>query len=456
MKALVVAMCSMFVGACGSGAGGTVSTDGPQGQPDAAAAAGEGGPAVKLTHEERVIVETLSPLPPAPPDPSNRYADDPRAAALGQRLFFESGYSGPLAVGDDGANGALGPMGQAGRISCQSCHRGDTLDDRRSRPGNVSLGADYLGRNAPTLLDASHYRWVGWAGRFSAQWELPLAVAENPRNMNSDRLRVAHTLFDKYRLEYEAVFGPLEQALGGDPARFPPAGKPKANAEAPDGPWERMTAGDRAIVNQVFVNYGKALAAYLRRLASGRSRFDDYAGGHDWALAPDEVEGLRLFIGRAGCVACHKGPQLSDGEFHNLGVRQRGDHAPASDLGRFTDLTALLASPFNSAGAFSDDPTANRLAGVVPGDDAKGQFRTPSLRNVAGTAPYMHAGQLLTLEEVVDYYDRGGDAPTVGSKDPRLQPLALSPTEKAQLVAFLRTLTAAVANPALLEDTSTR
>jgi cytochrome c peroxidase len=425
---------------------------------DAAVADAEGDatPAVRLTDEERRIAETLSPLPAPPPDTTNRWADDPRAALLGQRLFFEPGYSGRLAVGDDGNNGGLGAMGEAGRVSCQSCHRGDGLDDRRSRPGNVSLGADYLGRNAPTLLDSSQYRWVNWAGRFSAQWELPLAVAENPKNMNSDRLRVAHVLYDKYRADYEAIFGPMDPGLA-DPARFPPTGKPKA-ATAPDGAWEGMAEADRQLVNRTFVNFGKVLEAYVRRLSSGRSRFDDYVAGHEWTLSADEVEGLRLFIGKAGCVKCHAGPHLSDDQFHDIGVAQAGAHAPASDLGRFTDVAALMASPFNSAGAFSDDPHAGRLDGLAatPSPELQGQFRTPSLRNVATTAPYMHAGQLATLEEVVDFYDRGGDAPAAGTKDPMIRPLELSPPEKAQLVAFLRTLTASLSTPALLEDTSAR
>jgi cytochrome c peroxidase len=126
------------------------------------------------------------------------------------------------------------------------------------------------------------------------------------------------------------------------------------------------------------------------------------------------------------------------------------------DLGRFADIPPLLASPFNSAGAFSDDPGAGRLAGLtatVP-DSAKGQFRTPSLRNVAVTAPYMHAGQLQTLEQVVDYYDGGGQLPTAGSKDPLMKPLGLSPQEKAALVSFLKTLTGAPIAAALLQDTS--
>ena len=113
---------------------------------------------VTLTDQELAMARTLSPLPTSPPpNTTNRVADDSRAAAFGQRLFFERGFSGILAVGDDGTNGGLGPVGAAGRVACASCHGGPALDDRRSRSGNVSLGADFLARNSPPLVNSSDY-----------------------------------------------------------------------------------------------------------------------------------------------------------------------------------------------------------------------------------------------------------------------------------------------------------
>jgi cytochrome c peroxidase len=398
-----------------------------------------------FTVAEMSVVRTLSPLPDAPPpDPTNRYADDPEARLLGQRLFFDARYSGPLAVGDDGQNGAAGPSGETGRLSCASCHIGQSQDDRRSRPGNVSLGADYLARNAPTLINASYYPWTNWAGRFSAQWELPPAVAENAKNMNSDRLRIAHFMFDQHRAGYERVFGPLEPALGSDPARFPASGKPKA-AGAADGAWEMMAADDRAVVERILVNYGKAIAAYLRQLRSADAPFDRYLAGAGDALDCGARRGLKLFVGKAGCASCHSGPTFSDGRFHALGIPQAGDHVPAVDNGRFADVPPLLASPLNSAGRFSDDPAAGaqRLQGLsaMPAEDTKGQFRTPSLRQVAVTAPYMHNGALATLEAVLDYYDHGGAEPAAANQDPLLRRLDLTAGDKADLIAFLQSLT---------------
>lgn len=147
----------------------------------------------------------------------------------------------------------------------------------------------------------------------------------------------------------------------------------------------------------------RALASYLRTLRSGRSRFDRYQAGDTTALNAEERRGRMLFLGKARCHLCHVGPQLTDGDFHNTGVASGGDP------GRFS----------------------------VTGDSADlGAFRTPSLRDIAVTAPYMHNGSIATLEDVVAFYNRGGGA---GAKDRLLRPLALTPSEEQALVAFLRT-----------------
>lgn len=435
-------------GGGGAGAGGTTGGD-----PD-------GGPPVDplvplLTAQEAAAVRTMSPLPAVPPNSTNQHADNDLAAELGQKLFFEKRYSGPLAVGSDGMNGAVGAMGEPGKLSCASCHLGHALDDRRSRPGNVSLGADFLTRNALPIVNSSFYRWTNWAGRFAAPWELPIAVVENPRNMNGDRLTVVHLVFDKYRAHYEAVFGALEDAIGSDLARFPAKGKPKAPGAA-DGPWEMMTEADRATTTRVFVNFAKAIEAYQRKLVSRNAPFDRFVAGQVGELGSDEVRGLKLFLGKARCSECHSGPHLSDGGFHNIGLAQTGPQVPATDNGRFADVTALLGSTVNVDSAYSDDRQSGRLQGLsaTPPDDLKGAFRTPSLRSVAETAPYMHAGQLATLEDVVAYYDRGGDTPAAGTKDPRIKPLGLSTRERADLTAFLRALTGDPVPAALVADTS--
>ncbi|HMJ14301.1 MAG TPA: cytochrome c peroxidase [Polyangiaceae bacterium] len=433
----------------GSGSGGTPGLDAGR---DSEA---DGGAAPALDRE-LMQLGALSPLGSVPEDPTNAFADDAHAQALGQRLFFDKKFSGSLIVASD-----LGSVGEAGKISCASCHSGPALDDVRSVPKNVSLGTNFHTRNSPPLVNSSYYAWTNWGGRFSTQWELPLAVAENSITMNGNRLSIAHRLFEVYRTEYEAVFGPLDAEIGTNSTRFPAAGKPKpaptpTNPNPADGPWEGMVLADQQIINRILVNYSKALAAYTRLLVSSNSKFDRWIAGEDAALTAAEQRGARLFVGKAKCVSCHSGPHFSDSGFHNLGVPQTGDHVPVSDDGRFKDVPPLLGSVFNSSGAYSDTPHTGLLNGLVNPmpDETKGQFRTPTLRNVELTAPYMHSGQFTTLEAVIDFYNAAGGSPLSGAKSPLLTPLNLSAQEKADLIAFMKALTSEALPAALVADTS--
>lgn len=157
----------------------------------------------------------------------------------------------------------------------------------------------------------------------------------------------------------------------------------------------------------------RALASYVRTLRSGDAPIDRFLAGDTGALSPDARRGFRLFVGRANCGVCHLAPLFTDHRFHNTGVSWGYD-----DLGRF----------------------------AVTGEEAdRGRFKTPSLRNVAETAPYMHDGSLATLEAVIDRYDAGGTAnPRL---DEEIRPLGLTPAEKRQLVAFLGALTGGRSTP---------
>ena len=191
---------------------------------------------------------------------------------------------------------------------------------------------------------------------------------------------------------------------------------------------------------------GLALAAYERTLVSGDSAFDRWRyGGEEGALGAEARRGFELFVGRAGCASCHTvgadHALFSDDAFHNTGVgyaRSMGigttsrevQLAPGVFLAVDPDVIASVAEPRpNDLGRYeiTRDP-ADRWA-----------YRTPGLRNVALTAPYMHDGSLATLEDVVRFYDRGG-IPNDGL-DPRVRPLGLSDSEVADLVAFLESLT---------------
>lgn len=153
----------------------------------------------------------------------------------------------------------------------------------------------------------------------------------------------------------------------------------------------------------------RALASYVRSIRYGDSRFDYFVSGETAALSEIERQGLQLFRGKANCVACHVGPSFTDESFHNTGVAWRE--------GRLTDVGR---------------------AAVTGSIEHRGAFKTPTLREVARTAPYMHDGSLATLEDVVAFYDRGGNPNP--QLDPELRPLHLTPNETTALIAFLRSL----------------
>jgi len=401
---------------------------------------GEGGEAGSSTPwSVDPQLKALSPLPALPADLTNQYADNASAAALGQALFFDKRYSGALSLDSD-----LGIAGDTGKVACATCHVGGAMSDGRA-PFTVTVGTGTHTRNAPALVNSSFYEWTNWGGRFAAQWELPLAVAENAVTMNSTRLKLAHFIYDNYKTQYEAVFGALPTALDStalDAARFPATGKPG------DATWDTNTsADDKVAVNRIIVNYGKALQAYMRKLVSRNAPFDQYVESGGGNLSESAVRGSLLFVGKAKCTSCHSGPFFTDNQFHNLG-------GLGADDGRFKDAGALKASALNIDGVFSDKTDTGRLAALTnPMTDATthAAFRTASLREVKDTAPYMHAGQLADLATVVAFYNAGGGEPVSGStKDPLLTPLGLSETEQADLVEFLKTLSGEPVPSALL------
>jgi cytochrome c peroxidase len=283
------------------------------------------------------------------------------------------------------------------------------------------------------MVNVAYYEWGGWAGAQDQFWKQG-ANSPETKDLGGDRLGIAHLIFDRYRAEYEAIFGALDPGLGTDTSRFPLSGKPG------DAAWEGMDPDDKEIVNRILANLGKAFEAYERRLISGNAPLDRYVAREFNALSSSAKRGLKLFIGKAGCDSCHQDQTFTDQGFHNTGVQQT---VTPMDLGRWDDY-AKLDNPFNGAGAYSDDPVAgaDKLAGIVRDESMKGQYRTKSLRHVAHTGPYFHDGSVTTLEEVVRFYNRGGDPEGYpGTKDSLIVPLNLSETEILDLVAFLEALT---------------
>jgi cytochrome c peroxidase len=400
----------------------------------------------------------MSPLPALAPDPTNRWSDDNGAARLGQLLFFDKRLS------------------KGEQHSCATCH---LPDHGFADTHTVSEGVARLEHHVPTLLNIAHHRWFFWDGRADSLWSQACAVIESPLEMAGTRLGAAHLVArdELLRKRYQATFGRLP-ALE-DTERFPLVGRPvpaddpaygdsgSHGKPGPDGQehhthqsgsaffhphernWKKMTDADRATVNDVFANIGKALAAYQHRLVTTDSPLDRFVRGvrsgnaSDLAaLSPSAQRGLQLFVGEANCFLCHSGSLLSDREFHDLRLPP-GD-GPIDDMGRQHGLKKVISDPFNGRGAWSDDKEAGaELLDYLPQHHhANFEFKTPSLRNVALSPPYMHQGQFATLREVVDFYSElEGVRTSPPSVETVIVPLRLDEDQKQDLVAFLESLT---------------
>ena len=221
-----------------------------------------------------------------------------------------------------------------------------------------------------------------------------------------------------------------------------------------------MSEDDRHAVTRVLVHATKAIAAYERQLVSRESAFDRFARGlasgdpqQRSALSPSAQRGLKLFVTSADCRQCHSDANFTDDEFHDLGLAPRGGGL-RSDPGRYAGLERLLADPLRASGEFSDareGAKARELEFLPRTQESWGQFKTPSLRNVALTAPYSHDGTFATLEDVVRFYSTlEGSAPAGHHGERVLQPLDLSEEAIADLVAFLESLTDEGIDKALL------
>ncbi len=385
----------------------------------------------KWTEDEIVALRNLwiGSLPALPSDPSNVYADDLEAALLGQKLFFDTRFS------------------SNNEVSCASCHKPEIMFTD-GLP--LSMGVGTTDRKSMTIIGTAYSPWQFWDGRKDSQWAQALVPLESVVEHGGTRMQYAHLISNHYREEYEAIFGPLPDFS--DPARFP------ASAGPVDDPgalvvWEGMTTSDRDLVTQVYVNMGKSIAAYERLILPAPSRFDRYVEAllnndeqtMKTELTPDEVAGLKLFIGRADCIQCHNGPLFTNNDFHNTGVPTRAG-LPLDD-GRASGVIKVLNDEFNCLSQWSDaneqDCTELRFV-VSEGEQLEAAFKPSTLRNIAATAPYMHAGQFASLEEVLRHYNHPPVSP-IGHNE--LEPLGLTNREMAQIIAFLHTLSGGVAAP---------
>lgn len=368
-------------------------------------------------------------------DKSNKVSGNPAAIAFGKTLFFDPRLSSD------------------GSMSCASCH--NPSKGWSNHQAITSLRPKHpSSRHVPSLWGVKYNRWYFWDGRADSLWSQALKPIENPVEMANSRVQLARLIIDNKALRqaYEAIFGAIPKKLL--KAQLPASARPISNNQQhPDNQaWIALNSTLQHAVNVLFANLGKAIAAFEETLVSSNSPFDKFArsltaNNLPTDISPSAMRGLKLFIGKGGCVNCHSGPNFSDGEFHHSFLQPtklRGD------LGRFNGIKTLLKDPFNARGVFSDNNKAshNKLDYVYQNVEFRGQFKTPSLRNLRQTAPYMHTGEFNTLRDVISYYNTISDRmKPAAHQEVLLKSLHLSTSEVNDLEAFLKSLSEAKPSP---------
>ena len=364
-----------------------------------------------------------------PPDPTNAVADDDDAKRLGHYLFYDTCLSSD------------------GQQSCATCHR---PDHGFADPEPLSTALSVTDRNTPTLVNVALNRWFYWDGRCDTLWCQAASPLEDPGEHGTNRLAVAHHIHSDPELAdaYSAIFGPLPDLS--DTVRFPSNARPVVDDETdPEHiAWETMTVDDQHAATTVFVNVTKAIAAYQRDLVQFNAPFDAMldafeAGDSSGGAAIDRAakRGAQLFVGEGMCWACHTGPGFTNKEFHNIAL-PAADGIDNGSGGRYDGISSLLANPFNALGEYSDDRSdaSLKLTHLVQSPEEIGSFKTPGLRNLLDTAPFMHGGHFETLTETVQHYNRMDDRPIIGHREELLLPLFWSDEQVADVVAFLEAL----------------
>lgn len=384
-------------------------------------------------HEDDVkFLETfmLSALPPIENDLSKKLSI--KAVALGHQLFFDKILS------------------DKNQFSCASCHQPmHYFTD--NKPLAEAFGVSK--RNTPTIIGSGYSPWFYWDGRKDSLWSQALEPIEAPLEMRADRASVVQRVLNKYQQQYEAIFNVQIDMQAINALRSPasPVGHKRAKEN-----WMRLSDSQQNKINQHFRNIGKLLMAYQQQLIPRESQFDRFIGAlssqAEFAAlkelySPGAVAGLRLFMGKANCAGCHNGPLFTNYEFHNIGAPERDQEEV--DLGRYKGAKDLAADEFNCLSALEEqqEEACPEIAYLkTEGKELIGAFKTPSLRNIYHTSPYMQAGQFSTLEDVVKHYNKPKPPffnPDQHPSRPHFDifPLGLTVLQELQVVEFLKTLT---------------
>jgi cytochrome c peroxidase len=267
-------------------------------------------------------------------------------------------------------------LSSSGDISCASCH---SVKKAFTDGSAVSIGiaGQKGGRSAPTVINRAYSTQQFWDGRADSLEEQSKGPIANPIEMTAEKAAdAAHTESIK---RLAAIPGYVKQ-------------------------FEAVFGKKTFDIDHV----AKAIATFERTVYSGNSPYDRYNAGEKQALSRAEIRGMDVFFNKAACDSCHLGFNFTDGSYVNIGI---GTDQPKPDLGRFV---------------------------VTQREEDRGAFKTPTLREIANTGPYMHDGSLKTLEEIVEHYNKGGiKNPQL---DQRMKPLNLTEQDKQDLVAFLKAL----------------
>ncbi len=352
-----------------------------------------------FSEEEWTILRSMSPAILLP-DTTNAFEQNKEAATLGQAIFFDERFSSNK------------------EVSCATCHE----PEKYFTDGvQIAVGTGQTTRNSPTVLNAAHQRWFFWDGRTDTLWGQPIQTMEHPDEMNFPRDQIISLIAKDKTLSslWIDAFGEM----------------------------------DLKDVDGNSTKVAKSLASYITKLDATNAPFDAFVAGDSEAISGSAQRGLKYFIGDGGCLRCHFGPWLSDGAFHSVGIGPL-DGGPLRDSGRAGAIDTLQTAQFTAGSEQSDDSDGIRATiskHIAKRREDWGSFRTPSLRNVAKTGPYMHAGQLATLEDVLEHYSTLENFVSADHhRETILEPLNLSTEQKADLIVFLESLTAPLPDVALL------
>lgn len=335
-------------------------------------------------------------LPPLPVPADN--PQTPQKIALGDKLFHDVRFS------------------STGQVSCATCHDGGKSFTDSPLPASLGINSKQGTRNAPTVVNAAYSKTQFWDGRSLSLEDQAQHPFVNPVEMGlADHQPILNVIAadEAYQAAFNEVFG---------------------------------VAGDAITMDHVL----KAIASFERTLVAGNSPFDRFLyGGEPDALSEQEQRGLALFLGQGRCVSCHTIEQdhalFTDHKFHNIGV---GVNAMGEDI--IPLAVAFLEAKAQGADVDETvltDPDASHLGRFAVNEQMSdmGGFKTPTLRNTALTAPYMHDGSIATLREVMVHYNNGGahmvNMPITPYLSGGIRPLELTDEQIDDLVAFMEALT---------------